>query len=716
MTKRIIAVLLCLLTVLGSLAGCATYDENEDKGQCLTMYLTQDLYNLDPMYAYNNESTLNVVSLLFDTLFKLDADGNVTKSLASGYTIKEDVNANEYKMYITIADTCWSDGTQISADDVVYAWKRILDPESSSSAAALLYDIKNAREVKAGDCSIDDLGIYAEGTQLLSVQFEGKIDYKQFLLNLTSVALAPLRENITGKSDDWAKKAVTMVSSGPFKLGRTTVSETKSGKKYSHTGYLEEVPILDENGKETSNKQGVIATETKDFPEWTLTSFTLERNSYYRRDKEKDSIKKSVTPYKIVVDCSMTDEEIKDAYENGRLFYIGDIPVSLRGEYKDQADIVDSMSTNLIALNQNAQISNKKTGESEALFAVKEVRQALSMAIDRDAIATSVVFAKAANGLVPEGVLEVSGSKTTFRAKNTETYETLSYNIEKARTLLSNAGITPSHYEFTITYAAYDEVHTLIAEAVCAAWKALGFNVTLKMRGAIRNQDFYKYTESTPTDICDDLFELDLTNGNYEAILYDMTAVSADAFSVLAPFAKGFSGEAYAFEQDIWDDETDEATSSSNETETFIGTTHVTGYNNDTYNQLISDIFDEKTTKNRTQNLHNAESILMEDMPVIPILFNQYATLTSGKLKNVKSEYNYLSSFTKAKVSDKVYETYLTDMKSYLESSFTTLTSKTISSISSYSKKQYEDFTNETHVYSFIYDYFRDKEEAKNKK
>ncbi len=700
MTKRIIAVLLCLLTIVGCMAGCATYDENEDKGQCLTMYLTQDLYDLDPMYAYNNESAINVVSLLFDTLFKLDENGKVVNSLASGYSVKEDANANEYKMYINIKDTCWSDGTQISADDVVYAWKRVLDPESSSAAAPLLYDIKNARDVKAGDRSIDDLGIYAEGTQLLSIEFEGKIDYSQFLLNLTSVALAPLRENITGKGDEWAKKAVTMVCSGPFKLGRTTISETKSGVMYDHTGFLEEVRTKDANGKETV--KGVICTETRSFPEYTQTSFTLERNAYYYRDREKDSIKKTVTPYKIIVDCSMTDEEIKSAYESGRLFYIGDIPVSMRNDFASEAEVRDSMSTNLISLNQNAQITNKKTGKTETLFANKEVRQALSAAIDREAIVKSVVFAKVATGLVPEGVFETSSAKKTFRDGCSETYKYLTYNVDEAKSLLSTAGINPSDYAFTITCAAYDEVHTMIAEAVCEAWKSLGFDVTLKKRGAIRNQDYYKYTDSTPTDICDDLYQLDLKKGDYETIIYDMTATSVDSFSVLAPFAKGFSGQASVFEKASLEEDVGDT-----ETEKFPGTAHSSGYNSDEYNQLISDIFAQKTIKNRKDNLYAAEKLLMEDMPVIPILFNQYATVSSKEIKNVKSEYAYLNSFSKLKVSDSVYKSYAYDIRDYLEANYEELTNRNISSISSYKGKEYSRFSTETHVYSFAYDYIR---------
>lgn len=61
-------------------------------------------------------------------------------------------------MYLRLnSKACWSDGTAVSANDVVYAWKRLLEVDASYSAAALLFDIKNARAAKEGDCSIDDV-------------------------------------------------------------------------------------------------------------------------------------------------------------------------------------------------------------------------------------------------------------------------------------------------------------------------------------------------------------------------------------------------------------------------------------------------------------------------------------------------------------------------------------------------------------------------------
>ena len=121
MFKRIIALLLCVatcLTVCIGFASCSRPEvDNDNKGQSVIMYLSDSLYDLDPVNAYNNESTANVVSLLFDTLFKIDEKGKVKGSLAKKYTIHEDDTLNEYKMEIELNETNWSDGQPVSAND-----------------------------------------------------------------------------------------------------------------------------------------------------------------------------------------------------------------------------------------------------------------------------------------------------------------------------------------------------------------------------------------------------------------------------------------------------------------------------------------------------------------------------------------------------------------------------------------------------------------------
>ncbi|MBO5842002.1 MAG: hypothetical protein J6R46_03300, partial [Clostridia bacterium] len=467
MTKRILASVLCLCLLVGSLvclSACGDKDKKtEDKGQYLTMYISDQVYDLDPATAFYNDGTTAIVNLLFETLFKVNENGKVKKSLVQKYVIKEDAAANEYRMDIYLNETCWSDGTYVSANDVVYAWKRVLDVESSYDAAALLYDIKNARSVKEGDMSIDDLCIYAEGERMLSVEFEGPINYDQFILNLTSVALAPLREDISAKPD-WAKKPATIVCSGPFKLGRVEFVENST--KYFDANY------------EYEDVSGELIVG-KDFKEATAKFLVLERNSYYYRDAEKEEkLDKFVTPYRIIVDLSMTDEQVADAYEAGAILYVDNIPYSWRVDpyYEDMlkdVDVTDAMSNHTYFFNQNALIDNG--GEGEYLFQNKTVRQVLSKAIDRQAIADAVIYAEAATGIVPNGVFNTNSSKDTFRDAATTAYETLNtVDVETLKSELKSAGINAREYSFSITVAAYDEMHVIVAELVAEQWEALG--------------------------------------------------------------------------------------------------------------------------------------------------------------------------------------------------------------------------------------------------
>lgn len=703
MMKKTTALILCIamcLSVICILASCSTKDK-DDKGQYITMYLSDNVYDLDPVNAYSNDSVRNVVSLLFDTLFRLDDNGKVKKSLADDYEIIEDEEKGEYKMEITLTESYWSNNTAITADDVVFAWKRILETDASYEAAALLYDIRNARKVKEGEATIDDLGLYADG-KLVTVEFEGKIDYDQFLLNLTSLALAPLNETTVKATDDWAKKPATMICSGAFKLSRINFVEN-SDVKYTDSDYDKEIEISNGDDSTDTTKVFVNVNTPANFNSQVISSFIIERNSYYRRDAEKDDIDSAVTPYKILVDCSLSDEQIKQAYEDGQILYMGNIPLSLRSEYKDskQLTVKDSLSTHTYYLNQNAIITKRGSDEGEKLFAKKEVRQAMSMAIDRDAIADMVVFAEAATGIVPNGVFSSGSNKKTFREICESNYSTLTKNMDKAKQLLDDAGIYPEYYSFSITVAAYDEVHLAIAEQVAKAWgeDGLGFNVEIKERGTIANNDYFKNTDSIPTDICDDLYMKDLKNGDFEVIALDSVATAATAYAVLAPYAKAFSGQGMVLD---FDPETDEDFE-------YELTPHITGYDSDSYNSLMEKIFSEKTLKNRNDDLLKAESILMDDMPVIPVIFNKQASLKSDSL-NLKNKtlwwskntnYYTLTNFTKMKVKD--YDEYLDTCADYLEDNFDDFKTNRYSYFYTFYDYSFEEFKEETSNYSYLF-------------
>ena len=784
MTKRIIALLLCAVMLVPVLASCAGKKDENDRGAYVTMYLTNEIYDFDPANAYYNTEAADILGMMFDTLFKINEKGKVEKSLVSKYTTHADTARGEYYMMLHLKEAYWSNGTALTSDDVVFTFKRLLNSNNNFAAASLLYDIKNARAVKEGDVSIDDLGVEAAEDRLVKISFEGPIDFDAFILNLTSVCTAPLLENYVAKDPDWAKKASTMVTSGPFKLGKIIYSDvtidsmalvtevlledldldldalgveelTRSTRLSSHlkmddAAIAKMIACIDARVTEaigqhsfrpnvedrdsadymrTSNvgdvvsyldktvKNGDLAPKnihgsdptsgapfTKEMPSVVkeISYFYLERNKYYDRNDEKDeAIDAGVTPYRLLVDCTKTPEEILAAYQAGEIHYMNTIPLSLRNNdaVKGEVEITNGLSTFVCFLNENALIDDGKDGSY--LFADAKVRQALSLAIDRDAIASAIVYAQAATGLVCPGVFNGNTKgKTDFRTAGGSILST-GENTPEASKLLGEAGITPEDYSFSIKVSKNDEVHCAIVEMIAAKWSDLGFNVTVDYVRTIQNNDYLKNVNGIVSDICDDPLVEAIQYNDYEVVAFDYVAYTADAYSMLSNLALSFSGMALDIDLDA---------------NSYNLTGHSTGYNSEAYNTLMEAIYylpyfaslteddyrflgiygesseDVENAKvefkalynaikavyeangitpstkasdwEKQKNvlLHKAEELLLNDMPVIPVIFNQKASMGRSELSGVKSAFYTDSIFTKAKLKNYEDLTYIDEI------------------------------------------------------
>ena len=562
MIKRMLAMILCILMVVPVLASCSSYDPNEDVGETINMYLENEVYDFDPAYAYRSNEALQLTRLMFAGLFYVDDNGKLQKDLVKKYEIEDDDDQGIYRITIELKETYWSDGTAVSAKDILFAWKRLLDPTTVSDAAALLYEIRNAYDAKNGNCSVDDIGVYAIDNSTLQIDFEAPIDFKDFLYNLASPCLVPLRETAVDDNESWAKRPSTMVCSGPFILREVVYG----------------------------------------------SSLTLERNSYYLRDREKDSIKKYVTPYRIVVDYTKSAADQLAAYENGEISYVGNIALDSRAEYKDEAKVYNALSTLSCYFNLNNE-----------LFADVNTRKALSAAIDREAVADKLVFAEAAAALVPDGVFEAKKANKSFRSVGGDYLETT------AQASGSFSG------EFTLSVAD-NEVHAAVAEMLKSAWESLGFTVNIVKLGTSAT-DVILPEETAPTkEFVNDDYHAALKNGTFDVILADISALDTDAVSMLAPYASGYSGRNMTFSVDSYED-----------------AVNITGYQSEEYNALINSAFAEKNVSKRASILHDAEKMLMEDLPVCPIVFTQKAVLMSG-VKGVDVDYFGNNIFTEAKL------------------------------------------------------------------
>ncbi|MEE0968021.1 MAG: ABC transporter substrate-binding protein [Clostridia bacterium] len=562
MIKRLISMLLCMLMVLPAFAGCSSYDPDEDVGETLNMYLENEVYDFDPAYAYRSKEALQISKLLFSTLFYVDENGKLKKNLVKNYEIEEDEDQGIYRITLELKNTSWSDGNTVNAKDILFAWKRLLNPSTVSDAAVLLYEIRNAYDAKNGNCSVDDIGVYAIDQSTLQIDFDQPIDFEDFLYNLASPCLAPVRENVVADNPNWAKRPGFIVCSGPFVL-----REVEYGK-----------------------------------------SLTLERNTYYMRNKDKDSIKKFVTPYRIVVDYSKSAKEQLEAYKNGDISYVGNISLDSRSEYKNKAEVYNSLSTLSAYFNLNNEI-----------FANAETRKALSDAIDRSAIADMLVFAEEATALVPYGVFEATKAKKNFRDVGGDYL---------SKTASNDLGSFSGSFSISV---ADNEEDLAVAEILKKSWEKLGFDVEIIKLSTSATDVILQGEESPTKEFVNDDYHAALVNRSFDVILTDISALNTDAFSMLAPFASAYSGRNITFTVDSFEE-----------------AVNITGYNSEEYNNLIDSAFAEKNVSKRASILHEAEKMLMNDLPVCPIVFIKEAVLMSG-IKGIDVDYFGYNDFTDLK-------------------------------------------------------------------
>ncbi|MCQ2385337.1 MAG: ABC transporter substrate-binding protein [Clostridia bacterium] len=590
MKKKLLSYLLAAATLLCLVSGLSSCGKKDAQ---INIYLGDEMYDFDPGMACVNNDAAKVLNLLFEPLFRLKANGKVEGALASGYKIEEDAEKNVYKMVITLRETYWNDGNRVVADDVAYAWKRIMEPSFPSQAAPMLYDLKNGLAVKQGEVPIDDLGVEANIDEL-TLTFEGKIDYEAFLRNLTSIALAPLRENSLDvyKSDRpyWAKKSSYIVSNGMFSI-RT----------------------LDYNTGE----------------------FTLERNKYYRSAEGKAG-PGTVTPERLLT--MWPDEKFEDydtfdgdfnAYLSAKLdylaentvFYLGALPMGEDGKtVRSSQKNVKSAD----ALATYAYIFNTVN----PLFADARVRRALSMVIDRDYIAENLVYAKAATGLISYGVYEASSSGKQFRTEADKAAHLLETkaNMDAARALLEEAGEGGGRFTLTVRDSVEDR---WVAEYVAEQWEELGYTVYLNFitvdttvwtdnrnggRKVVTSVD--KNGKETTTTVLDDGMQLTYMYGTFDVIGVDYQMYSTNAFTALCGLTTGMNGNGI---------DLDPESTTYNQS-----VLHCSKFSDKTYDEMLKNALDEKDLTKRAEILHNAEAYLLEQMPVVPVYFMENYYIAKG--------------------------------------------------------------------------------------
>ena len=125
---------------------------------------------LDPQTA-NDDSSLQLISNIFDGLLRLDSEGNVEPAVAESWEVSEDGLTYRFKLR---EDVYWYDGNefeaQCTADDFVFAFQRLFKPSTKSQVYESFLCIKNAEEINMGWIEdLDELGVKAEDDFTLAI-------------------------------------------------------------------------------------------------------------------------------------------------------------------------------------------------------------------------------------------------------------------------------------------------------------------------------------------------------------------------------------------------------------------------------------------------------------------------------------------------------------------------------------------------------------------
>ena len=432
MKKQLVLATLILTGAL-VLAGCGgggSKSATKAGGKILTIELGPEVESIDPALNTTNDGA-NYLTYLFDNLLRIDKEGKVAPSLAEKYEVSDDGLTWTFHLRDGLK---WSDGSDLTANDFVYSWQRMVDPEVAAPYAETVlgmvegYDEAIGKPDADGNPTIDPdvtkLGVEATDDKTLVVHMSSPTPYFDKLA--TFAALSPVKKDVVeANPDGWTLDPKTYISSGPFKL-----TEWKSGS------YL-----------------------------------MLEKNeNYWNKDAVKlDGIK-----------CLLMQDQNAafSAYESGDALMIKDIPTQEITTLQKRSDyhIDPQLGTYFIDLNNTLDE-----------FKDARVRQAFSLALDRKYISETITSGTytPASGFVSEGVTDWDGSAWQDHITDKSVYINIDdhdANLAKAKELLKEAGYENGVGLPEMVYSTNDaSYHKKIAEYLQQAWGELGLKVDVNI-------------------------------------------------------------------------------------------------------------------------------------------------------------------------------------------------------------------------------------------
>jgi oligopeptide transport system substrate-binding protein len=233
------------LTLMGSVAiGCAKSEENpsaspsgdtkgttapaSNKPQEIKINFTAEPPVMDSSKATAN-AAFTFISAFNEGLYRTDKDGKAVAGLAKDMP---KISSDGLTYTIDIRDNAnWSDGQPVKAQDFVYSFKRTLDPATKGQYSFVVAWIKGGEAVTKAKTpeevkkAQDALGVKAISDKQLEITLEKPVTF--FTQMLAFGTFLPQREDfVTKAGDKYGAEADKVIGAGPFILSKWDHGQT----------------------------------------------------------------------------------------------------------------------------------------------------------------------------------------------------------------------------------------------------------------------------------------------------------------------------------------------------------------------------------------------------------------------------------------------------------------------------------------------------------
>ena len=200
---RLGTLFLCLC-LLGQ-AGCFQRHEPAD----FVVINGPDPESLDPAII-TSQADGRIVSALFDGLTRFNAvTAHAEPALAKRWEISGDGTVYTFHLRDGLK---WSTGGRITAHDVVYSWRRAINPDTASDYAGMLFYVKNAEAINSGKLTdLSRLGVRAIDDKTVRVELTAPTPFFLELCAFWALAVVP-EKAITQHGDQWCLRQPLPVS------------------------------------------------------------------------------------------------------------------------------------------------------------------------------------------------------------------------------------------------------------------------------------------------------------------------------------------------------------------------------------------------------------------------------------------------------------------------------------------------------------------------